>query len=48
MVNTFMKSVICGGVTLVQFAPPSAVVWITPSSVPTQMRLTSLYDGAIV
>ena len=41
MVNTFMNAVSCGGVTLFQCSPPSAVVWITPSSVPIQMRLMS-------
>ena len=47
-VNTFMKSVTCGGVTLVHVAPPSAVVAMTPSSVPIQMRLMSWYEGPIV
>jgi len=37
-----MKSVTPGGVTFDQCSPPSAVVAITPSSVPIQIRLMSL------
>ncbi len=46
--KTFMKSVSACGVTLVQCRPPSAVVAITPSSVPIQMRLMSWYEGPMV
>ena len=31
-----------------QVTPPSVVTWIKPSSVPTQMRFMSWYDGAMV
>ena len=48
IMKTFQYEPIAFGVTSVQCAPPSAVVAIAPSSVPTQMRFTSLYDGPIV
>ena len=44
--RTFIHGPSCGGVTSFQCAPPSAVVWIRPSSVPAQMRLTSSGEGA--
>ncbi len=47
MLNTFMNGVIAGGVTSVQVLPPSVVVWIMPSSVPTQRRSALIGDGAI-
>ena len=48
MIETLAHGVSAGGVTSFQVSPPSAVVWISPSSVPAQMRVTSLYDGATV
>src|SRR5690606_11611744 len=37
-----------GGVTFVQFAPPSRVTCTRPSSEPTQIVPASWYDGAMV
>ena len=47
MLKTFIHGLSAGGVTSFQVTPPSALVLITPSSVPIQMRLMSTYDGAI-
>ena len=44
--ETFCHADNCGGVMLLQCAPPSVVSQISPSSVPAQMRLTSTGDGA--
>src|SRR5579883_500852 len=44
---TLLHGVSCGGVTLRQCAPPSAVFQISPSSVPAQSRLACMGDGAI-
>ena len=41
MMDTFAHGPIAGGVTSFQVTPLSAVMWISPSSVPTQMRLMS-------
>src|SRR6478735_12431595 len=41
MLNTRAHGFTEGGVTLVQFAPPSVVTWMTPSSLPVQMILMS-------
>ena len=46
--KTFQYGPICGGVTSLHVTPPSRVVWITPSSVPIQMRLTTIGDGPMV
>ncbi len=48
MTDTFAHGPTPGGVTSFQVTPLSAVTWISPSSVPTQMRLMSWYDGATV
>ena len=37
---------ICGGVTLVHFAPPSVVTWMTPSPVPAHRTFRSSGEGA--
>ena len=36
-----------GGVIFSQFSPPSLVIWINPSSLPTQITLSSVSDSAI-
>ena len=41
------RSGMSGGVTLVQFFPPSRVTWMMPSSDPDQIRLTSFLPGPI-
>ena len=38
MIETFAHGTSCGGVTSVQFVPPLRVTWISPSSVPAQIR----------
>src|SRR5947207_15502574 len=45
MLKMRVHALICGGVTLVHFAPPSSVTWMLPSSVPAQRTLTSFGDG---
>ena len=44
--ETLLHGVSSGGVTFFQVLPPSRVTWIRPSSVPAQIVLTSLCDGA--
>src|ERR1043165_8947501 len=46
MLKMRVHAFIWGGVTLVHFAPPFVVNWITPSPVPAQSTLTSSGDGA--
>ena len=46
MLKMRVHGLICGGVTLVHFAPPSVVSWISPSPVPAQSTLTSSGEGA--
>src|SRR5271169_4689875 len=41
-----VHGLICGGVTLVHFAPPSIVTCSRPSPVPAQRTFTSSGDGA--
>ena len=45
MLKMRVHGLICGGVTLVHFAPPSIVTWMLPSSVPAQRTLTSFGEG---
>src|SRR5690348_2130406 len=45
MLKIRVQGLIAGGVTLAQCAPPSDVVWITPSSVPAQRMLMFRVDG---
>jgi hypothetical protein len=47
MLKMRVHGLIPGGVTLVHFAPPSVVHWISPSPVPAQSTLTSSGEGAI-
>ncbi len=46
MLKMRVHGLICGGVTLVHFAPPSMVTWIRPSPVPAQSTFTSSGEGA--
>ena len=46
MLKMRVQGLICGGVTLVHFAPPSVVTWIRPSPVPAHSTLTSSGEGA--
>ena len=43
----YSASVSSGGVMFCQLLPPSCVTWISPSSVPIQIRFASLGEGAI-
>src|SRR5262245_22796758 len=45
MLKMRVHGLIAGGVTFFHVAPPSMVTWMTPSSVPAQMTLTSRGDG---
>ena len=44
--ETFCHAESCGGVTLFQFAPPSVVTQISPSSVPAHMSFGSTMESA--
>src|SRR5215510_10202282 len=46
MLKIRVHGLICGGVTFVQFTPPSIVTWILPSSLPAHSTFTSRGDGA--
>src|ERR1700733_4105995 len=46
MLKMRLHGLICGGVTLVHFAPPSVVSWMRPSPAPAQSTLTSSGEGA--
>src|SRR5690349_7806378 len=48
MMLTMLHSVTAGGVTFFQVFPPSFVIWIFPSSVPTQITPSFTGDGARV
>src|SRR3954469_22454440 len=45
MLKMRVHALIDGGVTFVQFAPPSVVFWMLPSSVPAQSTLMSRGDS---
>src|SRR5260370_42490976 len=46
MLKMRVHGLICGGVTLVHFRPPSMVTWMRPSPVPAHSTLTSRGEGA--
>src|SRR3954464_14616084 len=45
MLKMRVHGLICGGVTLVHVAPPLAVFWMVPSSVPTHSTPMLRVDG---
>src|SRR6516164_11737831 len=45
MLKMRVHGLICGGVVLVQWAPPSNVAWMSPSPVPAHSTFTSSGDG---
>src|SRR5665213_374798 len=45
MLKMRVHGLICDGVTLFHFAPPSIVTWMLPSSVPAQITLISRGDA---